>query len=186
MVALVDSRQDLDTILTSWRTEPPRFADEEQAIAYFEAFIPLGDEWFTVTEVRSADWKPESVYEITHQGLEDERIEELAAGAEPTEEERELLREEVESSQIYSETIDLYSVLAPSKAQAWFVTVSEGSYYGYLDAAGPFLDLPSAISWIVAKIDGWDSWWILDWKDDGLTLLQEVRSRVTTKEKGGP
>jgi hypothetical protein len=170
-----------DEAIDAWQEGGAGSRDSGSPRLDVAALMDIAELWAMISKFYSWEWTPES-HEYLESDLEEDRFAELAAGAEPTEEERELWQEEAMSLNEYAETVHVYRLVASDGRKAWFTWSTDGCHNGSseLDQGGPFLDQASLAAYLADKVEEWTAggqeWEVNDSDGEGAeTLLQEVR-----------
>jgi len=170
-----------DHFLTKLKVDSDSPLTGKAAIQRFEGFIPIAQECARTQRILDTQWQPQSASEIAGE-LEEERLEELLAGASPTEEEEQLWSELCQSRQVYADLLSLYH-LTGTTTEAWFILVTDGIHQGSesLEAAGPFWNRDEVTRYCTEKAQGWYAAWIPEADDFWRSFLSVALESATGK-----
>lgn len=157
----MDKRQvQIDEVIASWRKDPGVFVSGDEAVRQFEGLVEFGEEWTKLAEVVSYDFTPKHANALEEFGVDENRVAELANGAEPTEEEVEFWQSAWKSLNDFFEVVVVYKLTGSNSSSAYFTLTEEGAGGTLLDGSGPYFDTESLIGKLVEKVCDWDDWWV--------------------------
>jgi hypothetical protein len=178
------SQEHIDEVIASWRIGPNAFVSGREAVRRFDGLVELASEWAKIVEAVTNDFIPKYAHYLEDYGVDENRVAELADGAEPSEQEAEFWQQERVIHSFFAEVVIVYKLSGSDLSTAFF-TLSEGSVGELLDGSGPYFDTESLANKLVEKVLEWDAWWVASSEAEFESLMKLIEQRSGKAEQGG-
>lgn len=154
-----DVQAKIEEVVAFAKANPGVVLTKEAAI---ERFVPLygaTEQWTQLHRVLDEEWGPDKA-ELMEHCFEEDRLEELREGAEPTAEELSEWQEEIWSLMVYADIVFVYRGQGTDGTKFSYLLTMDGMHQGstHLDGAGPFLDLSALTAYVAGIVKEWFGW----------------------------
>ncbi|RYG30767.1 hypothetical protein EON81_24280 [bacterium] len=182
MMSPTETQAFFDELLANWRHEGPSVVSGDEALRRFESLMSIAPRWASIAEDLSWEFNPARADELLDD-LDQERVEELAAGNPPTAEEITLYESTIQGKTLFADHLWIFCIVSSTGDPAWFFIVLDGVHQGtsYIDAEGPFLLREALLDSLAERARHWDDWWIVDGEESVQKMLRVELERLVGK-----
>jgi hypothetical protein len=150
----------LDEAIFLWKQDPSSCKRGKDALAKFDLYLGLAKEGLSLWELKTYEWTSDSVYDIEDEIDDEERVEELADGAEPTDEELALWEDTSVNPFLTTLGISVWKAKGSDGTEVYFAYFTQGTppTQDTLEAAGPYFDLDALALLLSTEVKRWEAW----------------------------
>jgi|GEM_PF-6704955 len=175
--------RDITPIVADILKHPDGALQGKEVIELFEKLLHNSVNWGGIGQTVDFEWSPDRI-EYIYDHLDDERIEELEAGAELNEQEKELWEDQMGMLLDGSDVIDVYFVSLPAYEPFWYTLTGDSCGQGAttFGAAGPFRTQESLMDYLVSNVAGAYGWAGFSSMPEMDPIIEMLESRTTNRD----